>query len=70
MLPPEDLWDIPDAVVPIPTLSSNKSRIGDEHGRREAADVWGMGILVFELATGQVAGEYDFFSASRRAAWS
>lgn len=56
VLPPEIIWAAPDAGV---STSPTKFRTGRRQTifDREAADVWGIGTLVFELATGRVAGE-------------
>lgn len=58
LLPPEILWAEPDATA-VPS-SPTKSKIGRKQTSidREAADVWGVGAIVFELATGRVAGEF------------
>ncbi|CAM9469092.1 unnamed protein product, partial [Ectocarpus sp. 12 AP-2014] len=54
VLPPEIMWATPDAGV---STSPTKFRTGRRQASfdREAADVWGFGTFVFELATGQVA---------------
>lgn len=57
LLPPELLWakSNPTAVLSSPT----KPKIGriQTSIEWEAATVWGIGVIVFELATGRVAGE-------------
>lgn len=57
LLPPELLLAKPNttAVLSSPT----KSKVGRRQTSvdKEAADVWGIGALVFELATGRVASE-------------
>lgn len=56
VLPPEIIWATPDAGV---STSPTKFQTGRRQTNfdREAADVWGIGTLVFELATGRVAGD-------------
>lgn len=56
LLPPELLWAKPDAtaVMSSPTKFNIERRQSSID--REAVDVWGVGALVFELATGRVAG--------------
>ncbi|CAM9821749.1 unnamed protein product, partial [Scytosiphon promiscuus] len=53
--PPEMLWCKPEPVVKsIPTTSAEGRR--QRRTGTQAANVWGMGTLVFELATGRLAG--------------
>lgn len=55
LLPPEFLRETPDAIVP---SSPTKFNILPGQGTidKEAADVWGIGTLAFELSIGRVAG--------------
>lgn len=56
LLPPEVLWANPRATE---ASSPIRCKVGwRQHNiDLEAVDVWGIGTLVFELATGRVAGE-------------
>lgn len=62
LMPPEVFCATPTGTA---KLQSSPIRSRVERGRsseREAADVWGIGTLAFELATGRVAGNFFFFS--------
>lgn len=39
--------------------SPGKARAGGGRNCREAADVWGLGTLTFELATARIAGGFE-----------
>ena len=65
LLPPEVLCAKPTGIVKLPS-SPTRSRIERRHREREAADVWGIGTLAFELATGRVAGKCVVNDTARR----
>lgn len=63
LMPPEMLCAKPIGIAKL-LPSPTRSRIERRHGGREAADVWGIGTLAFELATGRVAGKNIVYNAA------
>lgn len=63
LMPPEFFSAKPTGVIA--KLPPSPVRLRNErggHGDREAADVWGIGTLAFELATGRISGtKWTFF---------